>query len=104
MEGLGTYGGTPGKIIGKILGSAMGSLTEDLIFNSEQSAKDIGQNAAQSAAVGLMSALSSEYWEYAIKIANEAGSAAKMLMKYDEKSGEALKYFFEGIASALSAG
>ena len=108
VEGLtaatGTYiGGVPGAIIGSTLGSALGSMSEDLLFNGNKSVEDIAKSAASSAAWGLVGGLSNLYISKAIDIANEAGSAAQTLMKYDERFGKALKIFFDQLVNILSS-
>ncbi len=102
--GVGTYiGGVPGAIIGSTLGSALGSMSEDLLFNNNKSVEEIAKNAASSAAWGLVGGLTSSYLNKAIEIANEAGSAAQTLMKYDERFGKALKIFFDELINILSS-
>lgn len=102
--GVGTYiGGVPGAVIGNTLGSALGSMSEDLIYNKDKSVEEIAKSAAQSAAWGLVCGLTSAYLDDAIKIANEASSAAQTLMQYDEKFGKALKIFFEQLVNILSS-
>ena len=108
VEGLtaatGTYiGGVPGAIIGSTLGSALGSMSEDLLYNKNKSVEDIAKSAASSAAWGLVGGLSNSYISKAIDIANEAGSAAQTLMKYDERFGKALKIFFDQLVNILSS-
>ncbi len=108
VEGLtasvSTYiGGVPGAIIGGTLGSALGSMSEDLLFNKNKSVEEIAKSAAESAAWGLVGGLSSSYIGKAIDIANEAGSAAQTLMKYDERFGKAIKIFFEQLVNILSS-
>ncbi len=96
----GIYAGT---IIGNAVGSAAASLVENIIYHPEKSASDLAKAAAESAAWGVMAGVSSSYWKYAINLANEAGSAAQTLMKYDKKFGEALKVFFDQLANILSS-
>lgn len=108
VEGLtasvSTYiGGVPGAIIGGTLGSALGSMSEDLLFNKNKSVEEIAKSAAESAAWGLVGGLSNSYIGKAIDIANEAGSAAQTLMKYDERFGKAIKIFFEQLVNILSS-
>lgn len=62
----------------------------------------IAQEAAQSAVSGIVSGAGSVSLDYMLDIAKEADSAARELMKYDEKFGKALKTFFERIIIAIS--
>ena len=96
----GTYAGT---IIGNCIGSAAGSLAEDLTYNKNKSAEEMAKSAAQSAATGIIAGVGSSYFKYAIDLANEAGSAAKTLMQYDERFGKALQVFFDELATILGA-
>ena len=57
--------------------SAAGAMVEDILYRPNKS-------AAESAAWGIMAGDSSSYWKYAMNLANEAGSAAQTLMKYDK--------------------
>ena len=61
------------------------------------------KSATKSAAWGIMAGVSSSYWKYAVNLANEASSAAQTLMKYDKKFGEALKVFFDQLATIISS-
>lgn len=58
---------------------------------------------ASSAAWGLVGGFSGSYLDKTIAIANEAGSAARTLMQYDERFGKALKIFFEQLVNILSS-
>ena len=105
---VGAATGTPagvyaGTIIGNCIGSAAGSLAEDLTYNKNKSAEEMAKSAAKSAATGIIAGVGSSYFKYAIDIANEAGSATKTLMQYDERFGKALQVFFDELATILSA-
>ena len=58
---------------------------------------------AKSAGVAILSSVGSEYLDVAKDMANEIGSAADVLMEYDESIGEALKKFFDYLIIALAA-
>ena len=63
----------------------------------------MAKSAARSAAGGIISGVGSAYLKYAIDLANQAGSAARTLMKYDKKFGKALQIFFDEIATILGS-
>ncbi len=97
-------GGYIGAIVGGILGPAAGSFAEDYVFYKDtRSVEEIAESAAQAAAAGILSGIGLAYLEYAISIANEAGSVAQQLMEYDKDFGDALKVFFEKLISTLGA-
>ena len=105
---VGTATGTPtgvyvGTIIGNCIGSAAGTLVEDLTYNKNKSTEEMAKSAAQSAATGIIAGVGSAYFKYAIDLANEAGSAAKTLMQYDERFGKALQIFFDELATILGS-
>lgn len=107
VAALGTEIGTViapgvGTIMGSTIGSAMGSILADYIRNPKADLKSVAHNAAKSAVVGIISGVSSTYWNSAIEMANSLGSAAQVLTNYDSKFGEAIKYFFSTMGSMLS--
>lgn len=72
-------------------------------YNKNKSAEEMAKSAAQSAATGIIAGVGSSYFKYAIDLANEAGSAVKTLMQYDERFGKALQTFFDELATILGA-
>lgn len=61
------------------------------------------QSAACAAAAGLLSGSNSAYLEHTTKIANEANSVARQLMKYDKTFGDVLELFFGAMVAALTS-
>ena len=98
-----SIGATAWMTIGSVVGGAIGSVAEDVIFHPEKNSSSIAKSAAKSAASGIVSGVSSAYWKYAIDIANQAGSAAKTLMKYDENFGKAIQIFFDELVTILTS-
>lgn len=96
-----------GIVIGNSIGEAAGSIVEVLVRNEIYGDKitidEAAEGAAKAAAAGILSGVGSSYVKYAIELADEAGSAAKTLMKYDEKFGKALDKFFSTLSTVLSA-
>jgi len=92
--------GVPGDILGAAVGSGLGTLAETYFFSDG----NVGKNALIEAAItGTVSSIPSVYWDKAIGMADELYSIARELMKYDEDFGKMIKYFFDGIMSAMSA-
>ena len=92
-----------GAAIGSVIGAALGSVAEDLIYNHDKSIEEIVASAAEAAVSGLIASLAGSFIEYAVQIANEAQSAAELLMKYDEKFGKTIEMFFEKMLLLLGA-
>lgn len=90
-----------GTVIGSVFGSALGSVIENVIQNPNADITVYVNDAAKSAAIGILSGLGSAYWDEAIKIADEASSAAQSLMKYDPKFGRVIKEFFGAVGTFL---
>ena len=99
----GPVGSYVGLIIGNTIGSAVGSLAEDLIYNRDnKSVEEMAKSAAQAAVSGILAGVGASFFKYAIDLANEAGSAAEVIMKYDKEFGEALEIFFNEMVTLLS--
>ncbi|MBR5527817.1 MAG: hypothetical protein IKV97_02350 [Clostridia bacterium] len=102
---IGTKVGTSvGEVFGNVVGSAIVTASDELV-NGEKNMQEIAKESAKAAAFGLFSELSSKYIGHAIKMADEAGSAARELMKnYTATDGEFLKAFFDELLMALGQG
>ena len=88
-------------ILGGTIGSALGSMLEGII--NGDNLEEIAKSSAEAAALGVLEGISSAYIESAINLANEANSAAKTLMKYDEKFGKCLELFFNSLITVLTS-
>lgn len=92
--------GPIGVVVGSSIGSAIGSCVSNLI-DGERNQEVLIHDAAVSAATGILSGLSSLYWDCAVDMAKEAGSAAQKLMDFDKELGEAIKLFFDEVITIL---
>jgi len=92
--------GPVGAVVFGAVGGAIGSLAYDKIQGgiSEQ---EMFNNAFAAFVRGGLIGVGSAYWDAAIKVANEMGSAANLLMKYDPIFGSILKQFFSQLSSAM---
>ena len=76
---------------------------DSAIRGNKKTTDEIINEFVISVASGIVTGVSSLYWEYAIKLADEAGSVAQTLMEYDKEFGEAIKKFFDGLSTAIGA-
>ena len=88
------------KVIGNTVGSALGKVIEETLVRNNSNVENIISEIAKSTASGILSGVGSSYLKSVIDIANEADSAAQTLMKYDEITGKALKFFFDRLIIA----
>ena len=88
-------------IIGNTVGSAIVTIIEGL--ESGENIEKIAENTAKSAAEGFLSGTGSAYINSAITLSNEAASAAKTLMNYDENFGKCLELFFNSLITILNS-
>lgn len=88
-------------IIGNTVGSAIVTIIEGL--ENGDDIEKIAKSSAKSAAEGLIAGTGSAYINSAIALSNEAASAAKTLIDYDEKFGKCLELFFNSLITILSS-